>query len=68
LGKLRLDADTGVSHDGAVRAGDDRVEVQFGDLGKVVGQPGHPQERVAQRRVDRLTAGGRTRAALRQRP
>jgi hypothetical protein len=69
LGKLRLDADTGVNDNGAVGAGDDRAEVKFGDFRQVVGEPGDPQQRVAQRRAPgRRTAGGRAQVALRPRP
>jgi hypothetical protein len=53
LGQLRRDADPGVDDDGPVGAGDDRVQVQFRDFGQIVGQPRHPQQRVAQRRVGR---------------
>jgi hypothetical protein len=36
-----LDADPGVEDLRAVRPGDDRVQVEFGDLRQVVGDPGH---------------------------
>jgi hypothetical protein len=66
LGKLRRGADPGIHDDGALGAGDDRVQVQFRDFGQIVGQPGHPQERVAQRRADRgRAAGGRALVARR---
>jgi hypothetical protein len=56
-------------HDAAVAAGDDRVQVELGDLGQVFGQPGHPEQRVAERRLaGGGTADGRGPAARRQRP
>ena len=40
--------DAGVHGDDAVRADDHRVEIEFGDLGQVVGEPGDAQQGVAQ--------------------
>jgi hypothetical protein len=40
--------DPGIRDDGPVRPGDDRIEVEAGDLGQVVGEPGDPQQQVAQ--------------------
>jgi hypothetical protein len=35
------------SHDlGAVRRGEHRVEIEFGHLGQVIGEAGHPQQHV----------------------
>ena len=38
-----------VHNERPVRPGDDRVEVELGDLGQVVGEPRHAQQQVAQR-------------------
>jgi hypothetical protein len=32
----------------AIRAGDNRIEVELGDLGKLVSEPGDPQQQVLQ--------------------
>ena len=39
-----LDADPGADGQDAIRAGDDRAQVQFGDLREIVGQLGNPQQ------------------------
>ena len=49
LRRLRRDPDPRVDRDRAVRPGDDRVEVELGDLRKVVAEPGDAQQHVAQR-------------------
>jgi hypothetical protein len=41
-------ADAGVHGDDAVRAGDDRVQVQFGDLRQVIGKPRDAEQDVTQ--------------------
>ena len=43
LGGHRGDAELDVDRDHAGRAGENRVEVEFGDLGKVLGQPAEPE-------------------------
>jgi hypothetical protein len=43
------DPDAGIHGLHPVGPGDDRVEVELGDLGHVVGQPGYPQQDVRQR-------------------
>ena len=43
-----LDADPAVNGQGAVGPGDD-AEIELGDLRKVVGHPGYPQQDVLQR-------------------
>lgn len=63
LRNLRRDPYPRVHRERGVRSGDDRVEVELGNLRKVVGQPGHAQQHVAQRRqVDR----GRAPVAVQQ--
>src|SRR5579859_5781251 len=49
LPPVRRDLNPGVYHERPVRPGDDRVEVEFGDLRQVVGQLRDPQQQVAQR-------------------
>src|SRR5690349_23742577 len=55
LWRAGLQLDPRVRREYAVRPGDDRVEVEFGDLGQVVGEPGDPQQQFAQR----VQVGGR---------
>src|SRR6516162_10335699 len=40
--------DPRVHHERAVRPGDDRVEVEFGDLGQIVGEPRDAEQQIAQ--------------------
>src|SRR6202034_2504682 len=50
---VRHDLDPGVGDVRAVRTGDDGVEVELGDLGQVLGEPGDTQQQVAQRVLGR---------------
>jgi hypothetical protein len=51
------DANARVDGHDSVWAGDDRVEVEFGDVGVVLGEAGDPQQRVLQARdIDGRTA------------
>jgi hypothetical protein len=64
---LREDADANVHSLDAVRASDDRVDVDLSDVRMVVGEAGQPKQGALQRRrVDRgPSRGGRREVALR---